>query len=229
MASTSSFWLLHICLFMHVSISFWSPSSALRDEDTTASHSLLQTFKQILSDLSVDVHGYIVSVVGKQAVDTSLQCIRGVVKSLSEGAANVLNVAFQYTSELLDAAGIQARLPFDKVTPEGVLFVTQWALLALIGYWLLSLLFRLVAGLVRSILWLIKLGGALALFGLILSDRDAALETTVIRLACLVLACVVLGVGPSVGTDTDTNGHLEEKVRKLERQLRNMERKRKEE
>lgn len=81
----------------------------------------------------------------------------------------------------------------------------------------------------RSILWLIKLGGALALFGLILSDRDAALETTAIRLACLVLACVVLGVGPSVGTDTDTNGHLEEKVRKLERQLRNMERKRKEE
>lgn len=110
-----------------------------------------------------------------------------------------------------------------------MLFVTQWALLAVIGYWLLSLLFRLVAGLVRRILWLLKLGGALALFGLILSDTDAALETTALRLAGLVLACVLLGVGPGGGQQDHTDSHLEEKVKRLERRLREMERKRKEE
>lgn len=98
----------------------------------------------------------------------------------------------------------------------------------MIGYWVLSLLLRLVAGVVRRVLWLLKLGGALALFGLILSDTEASMETTAFRLAGLVAACVLLGVGPRSSTQ-DHTAHLEEQVIRLEKRLREMERRRKQE
>lgn len=120
------------------------------------------------------------------------------------------------------------QLPFKQISPEGVLFVTQWALLAVIGYWMLSLLLRLVAGAVWRILWLLKLGGALVLFGWILSDTDASMETRAMWLAGLVAACVLLGVGPRSGLQDHTT-NLEEQVRRLEKRLREVERRRKEE
>lgn len=113
-------------------------------------------------------------------------------------------------------------------TPEGVIFVAQWALLAVIGYWLLSLAVYMLAGVVRRTLFLIKVIFAIAIFGLILSDSGASTETTSMRLAGLMLACVVLGIGPSVFRG-NSNAHLEQKVKVLERRLKEVERKSKEE
>ena len=111
------------------------------------------------------------------------------------------------------------------MTPEGLLFVVQWVLVAVIGYWLFSLAFRLVASTLRRALWLLKVSLALACFGLILSDRSVDTETMAIRLAVLVFVCVILGVGTSRGSDAaDKTAHLEEQVKILERRLREMER-----
>lgn len=117
------------------------------------------------------------------------------------------------------------KLPFRQVTPEGVIFVTQWALLALAAYWIMSLILRLVVGAVRQALWLLKVIFTLAMFGLILSDTGASVETTALRLAGLVCVCVLLGVG---GTSAKRDAHLEDKVKMLERRLRDMEKSREE-
>lgn len=115
--------------------------------------------------------------------------------------------------------------PINKVTPDGLIFVTQWVLVALIGHWLLSLIFRLVASTLRRAMCLLKVGMALACFGLILSDHSVGTETMAIRLAVLVCICILLGVGTSSGSDVAAQtAHLEEQVKILERRLREMER-----
>lgn len=112
-----------------------------------------------------------------------------------------------------------------QVTPEGLVFVTQWVLAALIGYWVLSLAFHLVTKTLRQALWLLKVSAGLACFVYILSDRSVDTETVAIRMGILVLVCFLLGVGPSGGTNvTDKTSRLEEQVRILESRLREMER-----
>lgn len=115
-----------------------------------------------------------------------------------------------------------------RVTPEGVIFVTKWLLLAVLVFWVLSLAVYLVSGVVRRMLWLLKILFAVGMFGLILSDTEASAETTSMRLAGLVFACVLLGVGPSPFRG-DANTYLEVKVKMLERRLREVEKKSKEE
>lgn len=116
-------------------------------------------------------------------------------------------------------------LPVNKVTPEGVIFVTHWVLVALIGYWLISLAFQLVTSTLRRALWLLKLGVAFACFGIILSDHSVGTETMAIRLAVLVCVCVLLGVRTTKGGNKmDKTTHLEEQVKILERRVREMER-----
>ena len=118
-----------------------------------------------------------------------------------------------------------AGFPINKVTPEGLIFVAQWVLVAVIGYWLLSFAFRLVALTLRRTLWLLKVSMALMCFALILSDRSVDTETTAIRMAVLVCVCVLLGIGTSRGfAVADKTAHLEEQVKILERRLRQMER-----
>lgn len=106
--------------------------------------------------------------------------------------------------------------------------MAQWALLAVLGYWLLSLAAGLLAGVVRRTLFLLKVAFAIAAFGLIVSDGGASAETTAMRLAGLVCACVLLGIGPSPFRG-DTNAHLEQQVKVLERRLREVEKKSKQE
>lgn len=119
-------------------------------------------------------------------------------------------------------------MPEKRFTPEGVVFVAQWALLAVLAYWLLSLAVCLLSGVFRRTLFLLKVVFAIAAFGLIVSDGEAGAETTAMRLAGLVFACILLGVGPSFWRG-DATTHLEQKVKALEKQLREMERKIKEE
>ncbi|KAI3353229.1 hypothetical protein L3Q82_019264 [Scortum barcoo] len=121
---------------------------------------------------------------------------------------------------LLSTVGVN----INKVTPDGLIFVVQWVVMALIAYWLLSLAFRLVASTLRRILWLFKVGVALACFGLILSDHSVGTETIAIRLAVLVCVCILLGIGTSRGPNAaDRTAHLEEQMKVLERRLREME------
>uniref|UniRef100_A0A8C4ZIP3 Si:dkey-74k8.3 n=1 Tax=Gadus morhua TaxID=8049 RepID=A0A8C4ZIP3_GADMO len=111
-------------------------------------------------------------------------------------------------------------LSLPRFTPEGVASVAQWGLLALIGYWLLTVILRLFIGLLRQVFWILKTVAALWLFGLIVSDAHAGTDTTAIRLAGLVLGCALLGVAfPSsektVGVEGRL-GQLEGRVRALE-------------
>ncbi|XP_035515361.1 transmembrane protein 109 [Morone saxatilis] len=156
-----------------------------------------------------------------------LQAFSQVLGVVAGSLAGGLNVLLQYVSHFLQAAGVQGGIPINKVTPEGLIFVVQWVLVALVSYWLLSLAFRLVASTVRRTLWLLKVSMAFACFGLILSDRSVETETMAIRLAILVCVCVLFGVGTSrsqPSSAADKTAHLEEQVRILERRLREMER-----
>uniref|UniRef100_A0A3P9ATD0 Transmembrane protein n=1 Tax=Maylandia zebra TaxID=106582 RepID=A0A3P9ATD0_9CICH len=96
-------------------------------------------------------------------------------------------------------------LPTNKVTPEGLIFVIQWVLAALICYWLISLAFRLVAS--------------------TLIDYNVGTEAMAIRLAVLLCVCVLLNVGTR-GSSSAANqtARLEKQVKILERRLREMER-----
>lgn len=101
-----------------------------------------------------------------------------------------------------------------------MIFVSQWALLAVMAYWILSFILRLVVGAVRQALWLLKITFAVGMFGLILSDTGASAETTAMRLAGLACVCVLLGIG---ATSAKPDTQLENKIKMLERRLREME------
>lgn len=107
-----------------------------------------------------------------------------------------------------------AKLPFQKVTPEGVIFVAEWALLIVLAYWIISFIVCLVVGAVRQTLWLLKVTFAIGMFGWILSDTGASAETTAIRLAGLARVCVLLGIH---STSAKPDAHLEDKIKMLER------------
>ncbi|XP_056325201.1 transmembrane protein 109 [Danio aesculapii] len=180
----------------------------------------LQNARSIITSLSEEAHGFLVSAIGEKRVDLSLKFLQSGVKWLSDAVASALNVAIRYITEILESAGIDAKLPFQKVTPEGVIFVAQWAILAVLAYWILSFILRLVVGAVRQVLWLLKLSFAVGTFGLILSDTGASAETTALRLAGLACVCVLLGIGT---TSAKPDAHLENKVKMLERRLKEME------
>lgn len=97
----------------------------------------------------------------------------------------------------------------------------QWALLALIGYWVLSIILRLLVGVVRRVFWMLKAGTALWLFGLIVSDAKAGSDTTAVRLAGLVLGCALLGLA-SYGSEKTI--HVEDRLSILEGRVKAVER-----
>ena len=106
-------------------------------------------------------------------------------------------------------SAITVPLSLPRFTPEGVASVAQWGLLALIGYWLLTVILRLFIGLLRQVFWILKTVAALWLFGLIVSDAHAGTDTTAIRLAGLVLGCALLGVAfPSSEKTVGVEGRL---------------------
>lgn len=109
-------------------------------------------------------------------------------------------------------------------TAEGVSAVTKCAVLALIGYWLLSFLLRVTVALVRRVFWLIKAVVVLWLFVRIVSDPVASPEVTTMRLTLLVLVCAVFGVAASSGG----GGSLETRISSLEGQVKGMEKKKRE-
>ncbi|XDV15358.1 hypothetical protein PO909_015471 [Leuciscus waleckii] len=180
----------------------------------------LQNVWSIITSLSEEAHSCLVSTVGENRVNLCLKFLQSGVKWLSDVVASALNTVIQYVMEILESSGIDAKLPFQKVTPEGVIFVTKWALLAVVAYMIISFILRLVVGAVRQALWLLKVIFAIGMFGLILSDTGASAETTAMRLAGLACVCVLLGIG---ATSAKPDTHLENKIKMLERRLREME------
>ncbi|XP_028999805.1 transmembrane protein 109 isoform X2 [Betta splendens] len=189
---------------------------------------MIQELRSALAELAGQGRTQLGRLAGEQTLLSVQKAFSLVLGSVAGGAAAVLNLLLQYVSQLLQAAGVQVVLPLNRVTPEGLTFVLQWVLAALVGYWLLSLLLRLLASALRRTLWLLKVGLALVGFGLILSDPGVGTETMAARLAVLVCVCVLLGVGPSRGPDVaEKTARLEQQVRILEKRLREMERRRK--
>ncbi|KAF7645943.1 hypothetical protein LDENG_00195850 [Lucifuga dentata] len=185
----------------------------------------IQELRTALAELAGEGRTYLGRLAGEQTVLSVQKAFSQVLGVLAGSLAGGLNVLLQYVTHFLQAAGIQVVLPVNRVTPEGVVFVTQWLLLALIGYWLVSLAFRLVGSALRRALWLLKLGVALSCFGFILSDHSVGTETMAIRLVVLVCVCVLLGVGATRGgTAADNTAHLEAQVKILERRVREVER-----
>ncbi|XP_008292498.1 transmembrane protein 109 [Stegastes partitus] len=189
-----------------------------------SSSGVIQELRAALADLAGKGRTSLGRLAGEQTVLSVQKAFSQVLGVVAESLTAGLNVLLEYTSHILQAAGIQVGRPI-KVTPEGLIFVAQWVLVALVGYWLISLFFQLVASTLRRALWLLKLGIALTCFGLILSDYRVGTETMAVRLAILVFVCVVLGVGFSSGSNpADKTARLEEQVKILERRLREMER-----
>ncbi|XP_044202663.1 transmembrane protein 109 [Thunnus albacares] len=188
---------------------------------------MIQELRAALADLAGEGRTYLGKLAGEQTVLSVQKAFSQVLGVIAGSLASGVNVLLQYVTHFLQAAGIQVGIPVNKVTPEGLIFVAQWVLMALIGYCLISLAFRLVASTLRRALWLLKVGVALACFGLILSDHSVGTETMAVRLAVLVCICVLLGVGTVRGSNVeDKTTHLAEQVKILERRLREMERSR---
>lgn len=180
----------------------------------------LQNVRSIIISLSEEAHSCLVSIFGEKRLDLSLKFLQSGVKWLSNAVASALNMGNHYVMEILKSAGIDAKLPFQKVTPEGVIFVAQWAFLVLVAYWIISFILSLVFGAIRQAMWLLKVTFAIGMFGLILSDTGASAETTAIRLVGLACVCFLLGI---CTTSAKPDRHLEDKIKILERRLREME------
>ncbi|XP_052403158.1 transmembrane protein 109 [Carassius gibelio] len=180
----------------------------------------LQNVRSIIISLSEEAHSCLVSIFGEKRLDLSLKFLQSGVKWLSNAVASALNMVNHYVMEILKSAGIDAKLPFQKVTPEGVIFVAQWAFLVLVAYWIISFILSLVFGAIRQAMWLLKVTFAIGMFGLILSDTGASAETTAIRLVGLACVCFLLGI---CTTSAKPDRHLEDKIKILERRLREME------
>lgn len=112
-------------------------------------------------------------------------------------------------------------LPVNPVTPEGVIFVAQWVFLLLICYGVITLAFLLVTFFLRCLWWLLKVGVALACFGLILNDHSVDIKTMVFRLLSLGCVCLLLSIRPWKAAKIV---HLDEKVKILENRVREMDR-----
>ncbi|XP_040903465.1 transmembrane protein 109-like isoform X2 [Toxotes jaculatrix] len=150
------------------------------------------TLLTLITGTCREIQQYAESVVGTGVVRSTVEFFEMVIRFLAEGAASGLNVIAVYVTEILRVTGFDVALTLPRFTPEGVTAVAQWGLVALIGYWVLTIVLRLLIAVVRRVFWVVKTVLALWLFGLIATDKTASADTTAVRLAGLVLACVLL-------------------------------------
>ncbi|XP_037624552.1 uncharacterized protein LOC119487596 [Sebastes umbrosus] len=147
---------------------------------------------------------------------TVFQAFFWVLDVVAGNVAGALNVLLQYVTHFLQAIGIQVGLPVNPVTPEGVIIVAQWVFLLLICYGVITLAFLLVTFFLRCLWWLLKVGVALACFGLILNDHSVDTKTMVFRLLSLGCICLLLSTRPCKAAKIV---HLDEQVKILEKRV----------
>ncbi|KAM9377552.1 uncharacterized protein KZ484_009901 [Pholidichthys leucotaenia] len=165
---------------------------------------------------------YAESVLGTSVIRSAAEFFQTVIRFLAEGAASGLNVIAVYVTEILRVTGFDATLTLPRVTPEGVTAVAQWGLVSLIGYWVLTIVLRLLIGVVRHMFWVIKTVLALWFFGLIVMDKNATSDTTAVRLGGLVLVCALLTL---FTCESDKPCAVEQRLSSLEEKLKVAEKK----
>ncbi|XP_023127435.2 uncharacterized protein LOC111569507 isoform X2 [Amphiprion ocellaris] len=150
------------------------------------------TLRTVITGTCQEIQRYAESVLGTGVVRSAAEFLETVIRFLAEGAASGLNVIAVYVTEILRVTGFDVALTLPRFTPEGVTAVAQWGLLTLIGYWVLTIVLRLLIGVVKQVFWVVKTVLSLWLFGLIVTDKHATADVTAVRLAGLVLGCVML-------------------------------------
>lgn len=114
--------------------------------------------------------------------------------------------------------------PPDVVTAPGLIFVVQWVLVAMLGYFLLSLTFRLLAAALHRAWWLLKVVAALACFVHLLQEPNLSEEARAVQIGILLLVCMFFGVGTTRGPDIGKKTHqLENGLKKLQERLEKLE------
>ncbi|KAK6298323.1 hypothetical protein J4Q44_G00313780 [Coregonus suidteri] len=219
---------------------------AMPSEESSQAAPASVSLRSLVTGTCEDVHRYVESVVGTNVIESTAESVLLYLESvlgqdnvysvvmffemlsrfLAEGAASGLNIIVVYVTDILRVTGVDVHLPFPHFTAEGVASVGQWALLALIGYWVLSIVLRLLVGVVRRVFWMLKMGTALWLFGLIVSDAKAGSDTTAVRLASLVLGCALLGLA---GSGSEKTVQVEDRMSILEGRVKVVERRKGEE
>lgn len=106
-----------------------------------------------------------------------------------------------------------------RFTPGGVAAIAQWSVVALISYWLLTIILRLLNWVLNWVFLVVKTVLVLSLFGLIATDETASTDTTAVRVFGLVLGCVFWNFG-SVKTSS-----VESRLSFLEARLKAVEEK----
>ncbi|XP_034739636.1 uncharacterized protein LOC117951813 isoform X2 [Etheostoma cragini] len=150
------------------------------------------TLRTLIIGTCQEIQRYAETVVGSRVIRSAAEFFEMVIRFLAEGAASGLNVIAVYVTEILRVTGFDVTLTLPRFTPEGVAAIAQWGLVALIGYWVLTIVLRLLIGVLRQVFWVVKTVLALWLFGLIVSDKHATADITAVRLGGLVLGCVLL-------------------------------------
>ncbi|XP_028314502.1 transmembrane protein 109 isoform X1 [Gouania willdenowi] len=163
---------------------------------------------------------FLESVLGQENVYAMAMFLEMVIRFLAEGAASGLNVIAVYVAEILRVTGCDVAHVLPRFTPEGVAAVAQWGLLALIGYWVLTIVLRLLIGVVRQMFWVIKTVLALWMFGLIVTDKNATADATAVRVAGLVLVCVLLTL---ISSGSEKSGAVDHRLSSLEGRLKAVE------
>ncbi|KAM4555336.1 uncharacterized protein PAE49_014431 isoform 2-T2 [Odontesthes bonariensis] len=178
------------------------------------------TLRTLITATCQEIQRYAESVLGAGVLRSAAEFLETVIRFLAEGAASGLNVIAVYVTEILRVTGFDVALTLPRFTPEGVTAVAQWGLVALIGYWVLTIVLRLLIGVAKQVFWVVKTVLALWLFGLIVTDKHASADTTAVRLGGLVLACVLLTL---LTSDSDKPYAVENRLNSLEGRLKAVE------
>ncbi|XP_026048600.1 transmembrane protein 109 isoform X2 [Astatotilapia calliptera] len=202
----------------------WAGAEA-RAEQAKANSPSVVTLRTVFTGTCQEIHRYAESLVGTSVIRSAAEFFEMVIRFLAEGAASGLNVIAVYVTEILRVTGFDATLKLPHFTPEGVTAVAQWGLVALIGYWLLSIVLRLLIGAIKQVFWIIKTVLGLWFFGLIVTDKQASADTTAVRLAGLVLVCVFLTL---LTSSSEKSFVVEDRLRRLEGRVNAVESKKKE-
>ncbi|XP_034546042.1 transmembrane protein 109-like [Notolabrus celidotus] len=176
------------------------------------------TLRTLITGSCQEVQRYAESVLGSGVIRSVTEFFEMVIRFLAEGAASGLNVIAVYVTEILRVTGFDAAVP--RFTPEGVAAIAQWGLLALIGYWVLTIILRLFLCVAKRVFWVVRTVLALWLFGLIVTDKTATAEITAVRVGGLVLVCVVLSLLTSASEKTST---VEDRLNSLEGRVKAVE------
>lgn len=186
------FFLTSLVLVLALAVGLVGAETEAKQTKPTGENPPAVTLRTLITGTCSEIQRYAESVVGSGVIRSAAEFFEMVIRFLAEGAASGLNVIAVYVTEILRVTGFDVAHRLPRFTPEGVTAIAQWGLVALIGYWVLTIVLRLLIGVLRQVFWVVKTVLALWLFGLIVTDKHATADITAVRLGGLVLGCVVL-------------------------------------